>query len=192
MQSEREKKMLSVTALAENFGKVLSPELLRMWLKLLEPYPAAQVKRAAMRVILEYEYKTLPPFATLKKALEASAPSLTCASPEIQAAAEWGKLLDDVSARGSWHGAPENMNPVTAYILRGLGGWDAACQWKTEKLEFIEKQFISRWKEAAENADLLQIPVLANAALPEGMSSAKVTLDPCLAALESVLARERA
>lgn len=185
MQSEREEKMLAVTALAENFGKAISPELLRMWLKLLEPYPAAQVKRAVMRVIQEYEYKTLPPFATLKKALEASAPSLTCASPETRAVAEWGKLLDDVSARGSWHGAPENMNPVTAYVLRGLGGWEAACRWRTERLEFIEKQFISRWKEAAENAEILRLPVLSNSSLPEGMSDAKIALGPCLAALEA-------
>lgn len=193
-KAENEKKAVSITGLAENFGKVISPELMRMWIKLLEPYSAALVERAALRVILEYEYKTLPPFAVLRKALDAesSASSPSCARPEIQAAAEWNKLLEDISKRGVWRGVPESLHPVTEFVLRGMGGWTAACQWRSDKLEYIEKQFVSRWKEAAENSEFLQIPALSAGAAPAGMIEGKNAVKACLAALETELRQERA
>ena len=67
---EEAKKITAIRGLVENFGKEMSDDLQNLWLDLLAPYSAALVGKAVMRVISSYEYKTLPPFAVLKAALD--------------------------------------------------------------------------------------------------------------------------
>lgn len=50
-------------ASAENYGAALTPDLLKIWLRLLRPYPPEFVEAAAVRVIETYAYKTMPPYA---------------------------------------------------------------------------------------------------------------------------------
>ncbi|WP_297891728.1 hypothetical protein [uncultured Desulfovibrio sp.] len=147
MRDENQEKLAALMALSANFGKEFSTALLKIWLELLEEYPARVVTVGVRRVIAQYEYKTIPPFAVLRKAIESAAGIIPQEeSMDIAAAAEWNKLVDDIGRRGRYN-CPQ-FCPTTAYALRGMGGWDAACSWETDKLEWRRREFIEAWKQA--------------------------------------------
>lgn len=170
MLSDLERKQNALLALAENFGKAFSEELLTMWLKLLAHHDAQTVEQAIMLVICEYEYKTLPPFAVLKKALDRTRGKREV-SPEALALAEWGKVLDDIAKLGAYAGPPPDMHPVTAYALRCMGGWGAACQWETDTLGWKEKDFCAAWKLAYGREEIMALGATALAANSQGLES---------------------
>ena len=143
--AEETQKSMAINALAENFGKEFSPGLLELWIELLEPYSAARVKRAAKLVIERYEFKTFPPFAVFKNALDELAGTSEKAL-ELQAIAEWGELLRGIETCGP-HRAPK-MCRTTAYALRLLGGWEEACNWNTKELDFKRRDFLRFWVES--------------------------------------------
>ena len=54
MATELERKTTAVGAIAENFGKEISPGLLKIWLRLLAGYTPEQVEAGAVRVFETY------------------------------------------------------------------------------------------------------------------------------------------
>ena len=146
MRDENQEKLAALMALSANFGKEFSTALLKMWLEALEEYPAGLVNAGVRSVVVHYKYKTLPPFAVLREAMERVAGIIPQEeSLDIAAAAEWNKLVDDIGRRGRYN-CPQ-FCPTTAYVLRGMGGWDVACSWETDKLEWRRREFIEAWKQ---------------------------------------------
>lgn len=168
MDNNEQKKITAIAVLAENFGKEMSPELFDLWLGLLEPYTTKQVEMAVLQVISEYEYKTLPPFAVLKTHLDKNAGIVPAEKQlSIQAESEWGKLLDAIQSLGVYHGPPKNLYPTTAYVIRNMGGWEAVCMWKMDKLEWNHKEFIQKWELAYGNEEIMELGA-SHIALGEG------------------------
>lgn len=154
--SKNEKKVMALMALAANFGKEFPECLLPIWLDLLEPYPASLVNEAVKQVILTYEYKTIPPFAVLKGVLD----KITGQVAEedgiaLAAEAEWNKLLADISSRGYYK--PPEFCPTTAFVLRSMGGWEAACSWSSQKMEWRHKEFLELWKQAHGKEEIMEL-----------------------------------
>lgn len=147
-------KSMAINALAENFGKEFSPELLSLWLELLEPYPAMLIKQAVRLVIERYEFKTFPPFAVLKNALDELAGTSEKAL-EIQAIAEWGVTLREIEMSGPYR--MPKLHRTTEHVLRLLGGWDEACQWSTKELDFKRRDFIRLWVESHGRVDQMRL-----------------------------------
>lgn len=137
-------KITALSALAENFGKEFSEALLDLWLNLLAAYTPGQVFGAVRIVIERYEYKTLPPFAVLKKALDELA-GVGEKALELEAAAEWAALGEAIGRRGACD--KPQLHPATEHAVRLLGGWAAACRWETRDLEFRRRDFIRLWIE---------------------------------------------
>lgn len=196
---ERDKKVMALMALAANFGREFPECLLPIWLDLLEPYSACAVNEAVKRVILSYEYKTIPPFAVLKSELD----KITGHVSEeenlaLAAEAEWNKLLADISSRGYYR--PPEFCPATAFVLRSMGGWETACLWSASNLEWRRKEFIAAWKQAYGKEELLELGGAAvmeiggakASSAPAGMIEGKNAVEACLAALETGLRQERA
>ena len=152
-QSEAQK-ALAINAMAENFGKEFSPELLNMWLDLLAPYPVGQVQAAVKAVIERYEFKTLPPFAVLKSALDDFSGTSEKAL-ELQAIAEWGVLNEAIGKYG-YYNKPE-LHPTTEHALRLLGGWEDACQWNMKELDFKRRDFIRLWVDSHGRVEQMQL-----------------------------------
>lgn len=152
---EESAKGAALKALGENFGKTFSPELAATWLELLAPYPAAMVSLAVKVVILGYEYKTLPPFAVLKKALD----ELTGVSEktlELQAIAEWTMLTEAMPTYGAAN--KPDLHPTTDFVLRILGGWlNACCHWHPKDMDFKRKDFIRLWVESHGRTDHMRL-----------------------------------
>jgi hypothetical protein len=133
-------KLSTFDALASNYGANTSTNLKGMWLDLLEDYSAEHVRAAALKVIQDYEYKTLPPFAVLKRALDELTGTGTRAT-ELQAIAEWGLLSEAVLDS---YNRPK-FHPTTEYVLMLMGGWDTACDWRMSDHDFKRKDFIRLW-----------------------------------------------
>ena len=154
--SKNDKKVMALMVLAANFGKEFPECLLPIWLELLEPYPASLVNKAVKQLILSYEYKTIPPFAVLKAMLD----KITGQVDEedrlaLAAEAEWNKLLADISSRGYYK--PPEFCPTTAFVLRSMGGWEAACSWSAPKMEWRHKEFLELWKQAHGKEEVMEL-----------------------------------
>jgi hypothetical protein len=154
---------MALVALAANYDKKMSEALLELWLELLAPYDAETVRRAVRRVMETYAYKTLPPFAVIRQALDDLA-GLSERALERQATAEWGRLLRAIADRG--HRAQPRLHPTTDYVLRLLGGWQAACMWLETELAFKRRDFVAFWTDAHGRVDLMNEGAAALAAHP--------------------------
>lgn len=179
-----EEKITALMALAANYGKEFPESLLGIWLDLLKPYPVELVNAGVRAVIESYAYKTLPPFALLRQAMDKVAGVLPQEkNVEAQAAAEWTALLEAIEQRGSYGGPPPDMHPTTAYVLRSFGGWDNACRWSTAWLDAKRRDFIGLWVQAhgktdamALGADAVKAALTTGTGSPAGAESARAIL----------------
>ncbi len=152
--AEEQEKTMAILGLAANFGKDLPEPLLDLWLDLLAPYPSGLVRAAVRKVIESYAYKTLPPFAVLKTALD-ELEGRGEKAMELAALAEWGALMGAVRERGRY--AKPALHPTTEQVLRLLGGWEAACSWSLAELDFKRRDFCRTWPEADAKTALLPL-----------------------------------
>lgn len=139
-------KLKALYGLAMNYGKELPEQLAELWLQLLAPYTAEQVAQAVARVVTTYEFKTLPPFAVLKRQLDVFK-GIGAEAVESMAAAEWQRVLAEIERVGSY-GNPKGLHETTICVLRSMGGWGAACQWPVDWLEQRRKDFCGLWVQA--------------------------------------------
>lgn len=152
--SDEKKKTTALIALSANFGKELSAALFDLWLDLLDGYSAEQVQQAVKVVIETYEFKTMPPFAVLKKALD-GAQGEDRKTLEDQAEAEWGLLLEEISNVGSY-GTPQ-LHETTAYAVKQMGGWAAVCSWPSDSLGYRRKDFLEIWARSHGKVETMQL-----------------------------------
>lgn len=170
--NEKQRKLTALGALALNYNKALPEELCEVWMRMLAKYEAEVVELACEKVMLEYEYKTLPPFAVLAKAIRQVSGELEPEQArEVAAASEWDALLQAVSRYGRYN--MPALDERTEHAIRVMGGWDAVCNWETDKLEWKRKEFLEHWTQYAEHHDTMALPaedILALAQEPQGMS----------------------
>lgn len=153
MATDLERKTKAIGGIAENYDAAFTPDLLKIWLRLLRPYPPEIVEAAAVRVIETYAYKTMPPYAVLREAIEEVA-GHGPKSTELKAAAEWRRLQEDVARCGSY-APPEGMHPTTAHVVGVMGGWRAVCMWETRYLDLKRREFVDLWTQADGKVDVL-------------------------------------
>lgn len=155
MATDLERKTKAIGGIAENFSAAFTPDLLKIWLRLLGPYPPEQVEAAAVRVIETYAYKTMPPYAVLREAIEEVA-GRGPKSTDLKAAAEWARLQEDVSRCGSY-APPDDMHPTTAHVVGVMGGWRAVCSWEMRYLDLKRREFCELWVQADGKTDMLAL-----------------------------------
>lgn len=151
---ELAQKITVLDGLAGNFGHKMPEATKNMWLDLLEPYPARLVSQAAQKVLMEYEYKTMPPFAVLQKAIDSLCGASKEALDEL-ALAEWHRLQSDICTCGSYH--PPHLHPTTAFVLQVMGGWVSACHWTFDDMPFRRREFLQLWAESHHKVEVLQL-----------------------------------
>lgn len=148
--TSNELKTTMLMAMAENFGVSMTPPLLKIWLGLLSKYTDEDVSQATVKLIENYKYKGLPPFAELKKYLPDGTAEKAFADmskeelAEVAVANRWQDLLFCIQKYGR-NEEPE-FDETTAYVLNQMGGYVAACNWKEDSLPFKEKEFKTLWK----------------------------------------------
>lgn len=173
IKNDKMRKVSAILLLSANYGTSMEDNLLDMWVKLLAEYSPDEVERGVQKVICEYEYKTRPPFAVLKKAIDniiGRKKIDTDRLRKMEAEDEWDFLLEDISKYGRYN-KPE-LNPMTEHVLRGMGGWDAACDWETSKLEWKRKEFIERFELINEQDEYLGLDNFRMPGISNGPQSA--------------------
>lgn len=166
--TETERKSMALFALALNYGKEMPEPLLVYWMRLLEPYQPSVVERAVSQVIAEYEYKTLPPFAVLLKAIKAQSGQvepergLACAADM-----EWEKVQEAIRKYGIYE--TPGFCEITERVIRYMGGWVELCNAKEEYQHLKRKDFVEKWKQFAENKDLMALGTDRILELTEGV-----------------------
>ncbi len=156
-QTETQRKILAVTALALNYGKAMPEAMMDLWLEMLAPYSAEQVERGVMKVMAEYIYKTIPPFAILNRAIEKTS-NIVPEEERVQMAAEaeWDHVRTLIRENG-WVHPPKNLHPTTAHVLNMFGGWSAVCNWYSDEMQWRKKEFVERWILAHGHEDLMAL-----------------------------------
>ena len=159
MGNERNEKLAILNGLAGNYSAVLSDETSKMWLFLLKEYSVAQVQAAALNLIRKHSdvpYKAMPPFAMMQKELDIL--DGTVRGEEniaLQAEAEWNALLEWIEGYGSWR--TPDLEPVTARVVRMMGGWQCACAWLEKDLNWRHKEFTELWEQVQGKEEFVAI-----------------------------------
>lgn len=175
--NEKAHKVAAIAFLTQNYGETMSDGLLDIWLDLLSEYSAVDVEKGVAEVIKTYQYKTRPPYAVLRKAIDRVAGKKRIepeVSLDMQAEAEWDKLLDAIFQYGRYR--KPSLHPTTEFVLRGMGGWDAACDWETDRLDFKRRIFLEKWKMSHDNEEYMELGATGVRELCEGPQSAREIL----------------
>ena len=98
--------VIALTLMAENYETTISPELLKLWLKMLEGYDPAIVEEAVLNVMRKHghesvQFRSMPPFALIQRELDLLTGSTVAGDTvALQAQAEWGRLLKEIGRVG--------------------------------------------------------------------------------------------
>lgn len=136
----------ALVQMAQNFGSSMSELLLEKWIELLAPYSVEEVLSAVDSLIESYTYKTLPPFAELRRFLPGTERTLAREElSSLKARQEFDAVWDAIQA----HGINEepSFQPTTAAVLRSMGGWKIVCEtWQDAERMWKERDFCALWR----------------------------------------------
>lgn len=137
-------------------------------MRLLEPFQPSVVERAVSQVIAEYEYKILPPFAVLLKAIKSQTGSV---EPEkgraLAADMEWEKVQEAIRKHGIYN--MPGFCEITERVIRYMGGWAELCNAKEEYQHLRRRDFVEKWQQYAEHKDLMALGTDRILELTEGV-----------------------
>lgn len=176
-------KDVCVRMIAVNFSADLSEQQLRLWLVLLASYSREQVQQAATALLRrcgseQVRFGAMPPFALMQRELDAVVGAVRGErNVAMQAEAEWTRLLRLLRECG--HYREPSLPPVTALVVRQMGGWARACSWKDVDLPWRHREFIELWKIALGNEDALTQGASAVAALNSAKGRAALPAPDC-------------
>ena len=112
-----------------------------VWYNFFRDVPLDKFNLAIVRIIEKERY--FPTVATIRQELA------MIDNPHLQldAAEEWEKVLTAMRRYGSWRAdvAVAELNPVTAAVVKRIGGFTSLCQ--SEDIEWRRKSFMSIFKE---------------------------------------------
>lgn len=112
-----------------------------VWYNFFRDVPLEKFNLAIVRIIEKERY--FPTVATIRQELA------MIDNPHLQldAAEEWEKVLTAMRRYGSWQAdvAVAELNPVTAAVVKRIGGFTSLCQ--SEDIEWRRKSFMSIFKE---------------------------------------------
>lgn len=112
-----------------------------VWYNFFRDVPLDKFNLAIVRIIEKEKY--FPSVATIRQELA------MIDNPHLQldAAEEWEKVIKAISRYGSYRAdeAMQEFNPVTAAVVKRLGGFTSICQ--SDDIEWRRKSFMSIFKE---------------------------------------------
>ena len=153
-------KMASINMVACAFGAKADDQIMTLWAGLLSPYDDNAVYRAAVALIrktTDAAYGRMPLFGLMQQELDALSSALHGGdNVELQAEAEWGKLLEALEEYGSYR-EPTNLDKTTAQVVRLMGGWLYACSWMRDDLPFRHRDFVKLWAQTHGREDAVAL-----------------------------------
>ncbi len=148
-----------------------------VWYNFFKEIPLNKFNMAVARTIEKNTY--FPSIAQLRQEIA------LIENPELQldAAEEWEKVLAAIQYHGSYGArhAMEEFSPVTAAVVKRLGGFTSLCQ--SDDLEWRRKNFMSAFNETLERQK--QIASYNSNQLTEAERKRKELISNTIAMLES-------
>lgn len=148
-QSDFDRFSLSLTALAELYGKPLSQGAIALWWQALERFEYEQVSKAIrMHTEDAQAGQFMPKPADLIRALEGTATD--------RAQIAWGKALDAAQRIGAYSDVVFDDAAIHA-VIEDLGGWPKFCRGETAELSYLQHRFTKSY-QAYVNRPMLEYP----------------------------------
>ena len=123
----------SLAALAELYGKTISPGAIALWWQALERFDIEQVQRAIRAHTEDAQAGAfMPKPADLIRHLEGTSTD--------RAALAWGKALDAAARVGAYSDVVFD-DPAIHAALEDLGGWGKFCRAETAELSYLQHRF---------------------------------------------------
>ena len=149
----------SITFLCNAYRQEMNSTQVSVWFNFFKEIPLSKFNMAIARVVQKYSY--FPSIAQIRQELA------MIENPDLQldAAEEWEKVVRYIGKYGSYQAdiAMQEMNPVTAAVVKRMGGFTAICQ--SEDIEWRRKSFMSIFKETLEKQ--MQIASCGNSQLTD-------------------------
>lgn len=147
----KEQFVKAMTFLAIAYNKEFTEEQIAIWYDFFKDDNYDNFKNAIKRIIVKQQF--LPSVADLKKELAyIKTPNLQLKPDE-----EWENLKQTISKYGYYRAdeAIKTLNPVTASVVRALGGWCTLCQ--STDGDWLRKSFISIFNDKLNNTEEIAI-----------------------------------
>ncbi len=134
----------SITFLSMSYGKEMDDKHVSVWYNFFQNVPQDRFNLAIVRIIEKSRY--FPSIADIRQELAV----LENPSLELDASEEWGEVLKSISAFGMYRAdeALRRMNPVTAEVVKRIGGFSDLC--RCENIEWKRKSFMQIFTETLE------------------------------------------
>lgn len=149
----------SMTFLCNAYRQEMTETQVSVWYNFFRDLPLEKFNLAIVRIIEKERY--FPTIAGIRAELAMiENPNL-----QLDAAEEWGKVVDAIRYYGTYRAdeAIANMNPVTAAVVKRMGGFGELC--RAEDVEWRRKSFMSIFKETMDKQK--EIAVFSKAQLTE-------------------------
>jgi hypothetical protein len=129
--------------LSAGIGKKMPSESMDVWYDLLQDLPAELVLMAVKKVLVTYEYATIPPVGVIRKAAAELATSSLPSGLEA-----WNEAINAIRYFGQYRMAEglESLSPPVRETVELLG-WRDMCL--VDKTEVIRSQFLKAWDAVA-------------------------------------------
>ena len=147
-----------------------------VWYNFFQSVPVEKFNLAIVRLIERSQY--FPSIADIKQELAI----LENPALQMDASEEWSKVTKAISRYGAYRAveAMENMNPVTAEVVKRLGGFVELC--RCEDIEWRRKSFMSLFKETLDRH--MQVAVYSSNQLTEAERKRQSLIEQAVRLLE--------
>ena len=142
------RQMIALTA--EQYGKTMSPELIRFYFDGLNHLPLEAVRSALNRHVRNTDTgQFMPKIADIIRA---------CEGGGDDAAFRALNTLNNAFSIGAW-ASVRFTDPVIALVVHDMGGWQALCERNAEEwTNFGSKEFLRRYRAYRDSPALPHIP----------------------------------
>lgn len=131
----------SIAFMCNAYRQEMTDTQVSVWYNFFRDLSLEKFNLAIVRIIEKEKY--FPTISTIRQELA------MIDNPHLQldAAEEWEKVIKAISKYGSYRAdiAISEMNPVTAAVVKRIGGFTSLCQ--SEDIEWRRKSFMSIFKE---------------------------------------------
>lgn len=173
----------SVTFLNMAYGKEMDDTRVGVWYNFFQNVPVEKFNLAIVRIIEKSQY--FPSIAEIKQELAI----LENPTLQLDASEEWSKVTKAISRYGAYRAveAMESMHPVTADVVKRLGGFVELC--RCEDIEWRRKSFMSIFKETLDRH--MEIAVYSGNQLTETERKRQTLVNMTVKQLESKIGNKK-
>lgn len=137
-----------ILGMAGNFQGMVEKNTMKLWFRIFNnnKYTIQQLSQAAIKIIENRQYKSMPPWAEIQEAIEFCSGKIPVKN---KALLEVNNILKQIEEVG-YYGIPSFNDPITANLLKTRWKWRDICDLETNKIQWFVKEFVEFYLAHAE------------------------------------------